>query len=318
MNKLTFEIEAGALTAVENAAIAAHKYVGSGDELAADKAAISAMFDTINAMAIDATILFGEGDEFDSPKLYDGQKLGSGGSAFDIALDALEGTTLAAKAMHDALSVIAIAPKNGLLNAPSLYMEKIAIGKNYPRDIVDLDKSPQENVKNLAQFKGVSTNEIGVCVLDRPRHAKLIADLREVGARVYLIPDGDVAGVIFTNHATSDVDIYMGIGAGPAGVLAAAAQACFGGHFQGRFIIKSEDDKNLARKAGIIDFNTKYYLDDIVKSPVVFAATGITNGTLLRGVHQRNGGFETQSILMNSETNKIQKVKTLRLVDSPK
>lgn len=313
---LTFEIEAGALAAVENAAIASYKYVGSGDEIEADRAAIAAMHNTIDAMAINGHIVFGEGDEFESPKLFDGQKLGAGGKDFDIALDAIEGTTLAAKAMHDALSVLAITPKNGLFHAPNLYMEKIAIGANYPKNIVDLDKSPQENVKALAEFKNVSPSQIGVCVLDRPRHANLIANLREVGARVYLIPDGDVAGVIFTTKSTSDVDMYMGTGGGPAGVLAAAAIKCLGGQFEGRFIIKSESDKQIAIKSGLENLKQKLSVDDLIKGPVIFAASGITNGTLLRGVHMRNGGYETQSMLLNSETRKTQRVKTLRPLDN--
>lgn len=311
-NLLKFEIEAGALSAVENAAIAAHTYVGSGDEILADKSAIAAMYETINAMSVDAQIVFGEGDEFDSPFLYNGQKLGQGSEKYDIALDAIEGTTLAAKGMQNALSVIAISPTGGLFKAPEVYMEKIAIGRNYPKNIVDLDKSPQENIKSLAEFKGVATNRIGVCVLDRPRHAELIANLREIGARIYLIPDGDVAGVIFTNEPTSDVDVYMGIGGGPEGVLAAAAQKCLMGQLQGRFVIKNATEKAKVIEAGLKDFDRKFDIDDLIQGPVIFAACGITNGTILRGVHLRNGGFETHSLLMNSQSQKVRKVSTLR------
>ena len=311
-NQIKFEIEAGALSAVENAAIAAHAYVGSGDEILADKAAIAAMHSIINAMSIDANIVFGEGDEFESPMLYNGEKIGAGGEEYDIALDAIEGTTLAAKGMQNALSVLAIAPKGGLFKAPEIYMEKIAIGRNYPENIIDLDKSPQENIKNIAQFKGVQPNRIGVCILDRPRHAELISNLREVGARIYLIPDGDVAGVMFTNEPTSDVDIYMGIGGGPEGVLAAAAQKCLNGQFHGRFVIKTNEDKARAKAAGFTDFDRKFTTDELIKGPVVFAACGITNGTVLRGVHLRNGGFETNSLLMNSQSKKARKVSTLR------
>lgn len=311
-NQIKFEIEAGALSAVENAAIAAHAYVGSGDEILADKAAIAAMHSVINAMSIDANIVFGEGDEFESPMLYNGEKIGTGGEEYDIALDAIEGTTLAAKGMQNALSVLAIAPKGGLFKAPEIYMEKIAIGRNYPENIIDLDKSPQENIKNIAQFKGVQPNRIGVCILDRPRHAELISNLREVGARIYLIPDGDVAGVMFTNEPTSDVDIYMGIGGGPEGVLAAAAQKCLNGQFHGRFVIKTNEDKARAKAAGFTDFDRKFTTDELIKGPVVFAACGITNGTVLRGVHLRNGGFETNSLLMNSQSKKARKVSTLR------
>ncbi len=310
---MPFEIEQGALSAVEAAAIAAYEFVGFGDEIKADKAAIKAMHDIISCMDIKGKVVFGEGDEFDSKYLYDGEIIGTGDSDYDIALDPLEGTTLAAKALQNALSVIAISPQGGLMRVPDIYMEKIAIGAGYPDGIIDLDKSPAENVKNIADFKNSEPKNIGVCVLDRPRHANLIEQLREIGARVYLIPDGDVAGCIFTTEYSCDIDIYMGVGGAPEGVLAAAALKCLDGQLIGRLNIRNEDDKRLARMAGIENLKAKYAIADLVSKPVVFAACGITDGALLRGVHKRNIGFETNSILMNSQTKRVQKTITLRL-----
>ncbi len=312
---MPFEIEQGALGAVENAAIAAYEFVGHGDEIKADKAAIKAMHDTLSSMEIKGKIIFGEGDEFESPYLYDGEIIGCGNIDYDIALDSLEGITLAAKALQNAMSVIAISPSGGLMRVPDIYMEKIAIGAGYPKGIINLDKSPAENVKSIAEFKGTECNNIGVCVLDRPRHANLIAQLREVGARVYLIADGDVAGCIFTTESTCDIDMYMGIGGAPEGVLAAAALKCLDGQLEGRLHIRSKDDANLAKMVGISDLETIYTIDDLVSQPVVFAACGITDGALMRGVHKRNIGFETNSILLNSQTKRVQKTTTLRLPD---
>lgn len=310
---MPFEIEQGAISAVENAAIAAYEFVGFGDEIKADKAAIKAMHETITSMDIKGKIVFGEGDQFDSQFLYDGEIIGQGDEDYDIALDPLEGTTLAAKALQNALSVIAISPAGGLMHVPDVYMEKIAIGGGYPKGIVCLDNSAAQNVQNLADFKNCEPKNIGVCVLDRPRHAGLISDLREIGVRVYLIPDGDVAGCIFTTEQTCDIDMYMGIGGAPEGVLAAAALKCLDGQLEGRFHLRSDDDKRLIRNAGIEDLKAKFTIDDLVSKPVVFAACGITDGALLRGVHKRNIGYETDSILMNSQTKRVQKTTTLRL-----
>ena len=310
---LPFEIEAGALAAVENAAIAAYKFVGSGDELSADNVAIDAMHDVLSQLEIKGRIAVGEGEEGEAPKLFENEVIGAkNGREFDIALDALEGTTLAAKAMQNALSVIAIAPRGALLHAPNIYMEKIAIGPNFPKGIINLDVSAKENIQKIACYKDVDVSRIGVCVLDRPRHSKLIAELREIGARVYLIPDGDVAGIIFTTEPTSDIDLYMGIGGAPEGVLAASALSCVGGQFEGRLIAKSEDDKRTARHFGIDDLSRKYAIEDIVKGEVIFAACGVTNGTLLRGVRHRYKGIETETLLFDSQSRTARKIVTIR------
>lgn len=311
--ELSFEVEAGAVSAVEAAAIAAFEFVGHGDELSADQAAIGAMHEVLSSLNISGHIVFGEGDEFEQPLLHDDQLIGTGGVEYDIALDALEGTTLAAKAMQNALSVIAIAPKGGLLRVPEVYMEKIAIGPNFPQGLIDLDKSPKENILAVAAHKGVEPNRVGVCVLDRPRHANLIAELREAGAKVYLISDGDVAGVIFTTEPTSDIDLYMGTGGAPEGVLAAAALACVGGQFQGRMVVKSDDDKYKLRRAGIEDFNKKYELKDLVSSQVIFAACCVTDGTLAKGVRHRFSGIETNTIFFSSQDKMSRQVCGLRL-----
>jgi fructose-1,6-bisphosphatase II / sedoheptulose-1,7-bisphosphatase len=311
--QLSFEIEAGAVFAVEEAAIGAFSCVGLGDEMLADQAAISQMHSALSSLRVSGQIVFGEGDEYESAQLFDGEKIGTGGLECDIALDALEGTTLAAKAMQNALSVIAMTPKGGLLRVPDVYMDKIAIGPNFPQGIVDLDNSVKENIEAVAKYKGVAPNRIGVCVLDRPRHADLIAELREIGARVYLIPDGDVAGVIFTTEPSADVDLYMGIGGAPEGVLAAAALACVGGQFQGRMVIKCEADKNKLRHSGIDDFSKKYQLHDLISGEVVFAACGVTDGSFVNGVRHYFNGVETHSLLLRSNPKIRRIVTTMRL-----
>lgn len=311
--QLSFEIEAGAICAVEEAAIGAFAHVGLGDEMQVDRAAIEDMHAILAELAVNGKVVFGEGDEFESTRLFDGEKIGTGGLECDIALDALEGTTLAAKAMQNALSVIAISPKGGLLSVPDIYMDKIAIGPNFPQGIIDLDKSAKENVEAVANFKGVAASRIGVCVLDRPRHAELIASLREIGARVILIPDGDVAGVIFTTERSADVDLYMGIGGAPEGVLAAAALACVGGQFQGRMVVRSESDKAKLRQSGIEDYAKKYELHDLIKNEVVFAACGVTDGSFVKGVRHYYNGIETHTLLLRSEPKIRRLVSTMRL-----
>ncbi|KAF0186193.1 MAG: fructose-1 6-bisphosphatase II [Hyphomonadaceae bacterium] len=311
--QLSFEIEAGAICAVEEAAIGAFAHVGLGDEMQADRAAIAHMHAVLAELAMSGHVVFGEGDEYESALLFDGEKLGQGGLECDIALDALEGTTLAAKAMQNALSVIAISPKGGLLRVPDIYMDKIAIGPNFPQGIIDLDKSTKENIEAVANYKGVAPNRIGVCVLDRPRHADLIAELREIGARVYLIPDGDVAGVIFTTEPSADVDLYMGIGGAPEGVLAAAALACVGGQFQGRMVVKSESDKAKLRQSGIEDYAKKYDLQDLISGEVIFAACGVTDGSFVKGVRHYYNGTETHVLLLRSNPKIRRVVNTMRL-----
>jgi fructose-1,6-bisphosphatase II / sedoheptulose-1,7-bisphosphatase len=308
------EIAAGAIAATELAAIAAFALAGHGDEKAADQVAVDAMRTALNAIKMAGRIVIGEGERDEAPMLYIGEEVGTGeGSAFDIALDPLEGTTLTAKAMSNALAVLAIAPRGGLLHAPDTYMDKIAVGPGYPAGIVDLDKSPSENVRALAAAKGVSPAEIGVCVLDRPRHSGIIEDLRAVGACVHLISDGDVAGVIYTTDPTTGIDLYIGQGGAPEGVLAAAALRCVGGQFQGRLVFRNEEERERARRTGITDFDRKYDLTELVSTDVVFSATGVTNGALVQGVRRTAAGTMTETLVLDSAAGTSRVVRTMRL-----
>jgi fructose-1,6-bisphosphatase II / sedoheptulose-1,7-bisphosphatase len=295
----------------EAAAIAAAKLTGRGDEKAADAAAVEAMRKAFNELEFDGTVVIGEGERDEAPMLYIGEKVGKGnGPKIDIALDPLEGTTICAKAGPNSLAVLAIAEEGCLLNAPDTYMDKLAIGPGYPEGIVSLDKSPSENVKALAAAKGVEPSEIVVLVLDRPRHEKMIAELRSLGCGVHLIPDGDVAGVISVTDPETTVDMYMGQGGAPEGVLAAAALSCVGGQFQGRLVFRTEDEKARAAKWGVTDLDRIYHLTDLVKGDAIFAATGVTDGSLLEGVrHKRGGIMTTESIVMRSSSGTIRRVK---------
>jgi len=297
----------------EAAAIAASKLVGRGDEKAADHAAVEAMREAFNELEFDGTVVIGEGERDEAPMLYIGEKVGCGigtGPKIDIALDPLEGTTITAKAGPNALAVLAIAEEGGLLNAPDVYMEKLAIGPGYEPGLVGLDRTPTENVKALAKAKGVEPNEIIACVLDRPRHEKLIAELRSLGCGIMLIPDGDVAGVIAVTNPETTIDIYMGSGGAPEGVLAAAALKCVGGQFQGRLLFRNDDEKARARKWGVTDLDRIYHLDDLVKGDAIFAATGVTDGSLLEGVKRRAGGcMTTESVVMRASSRTVRWVK---------
>lgn len=295
----------------ERAAVAASFQVGRGDEKDADQAAVDAMRRELNELDIDGTIVIGEGERDEAPMLYIGEKVGTGeGPKVDIALDPLEGTTLTAKAQANALAVIAVAESGTLLNAPDVYMDKIAVGPGYPKGIVDLDNSPADNIKALAKAKGVGVDGVNVCIMDRPRHAALIKAVREAGAAVYLISDGDVAGVIATTDPTTNIDLYLGIGGAPEGVLAAAALRCIGGQMQGRLITDSDDQKARATKMGIKDFNKKFELEEMVSGDVIFCATGVTDGSLLEGVHRLPGGaFTTHSVVMRSATGTVRWIK---------
>jgi len=294
----------------EAAALAASRLMGRGDEKAADQAAVNAMRQTLGAIAIDGTVRIGEGERDEAPMLYIGEKVGSGGPPIDIALDPLEGTTITAKGGPNALAVLAMAQDGGFLNAPDTYMDKIAVGGGLPDEIVDLDEEPKVNLGNLAKAKGVDLSDVVVCILDRPRHAELIAKVREAGARIVLIGDGDVSGVIATSSADSGVDMYWGIGGAPEGVLAAAALRCIGGQFQGRLVFRNEDEKARARRCGITDFDRKYDLHDLAGGDVMFAATGVTDGSMLKGVRRFQNGATTQSMVMRSKTG------TVRVVDA--
>ncbi|MBR0553253.1 class II fructose-bisphosphatase [Stakelama marina] len=297
----------------EAAAIAASSLIGRGNEKAADAAAVEAMREALNSLHMDGTVVIGEGERDEAPMLYIGEKVGiTDGDApsIDIALDPLEGTTITAKAGPNALAVLAIAEKGCLLNAPDVYMEKIAVGPGYSKGVIDLNKSARQNVEAVAKEKGVEPNEIIACVLDRPRHEKLIAELREVGCGIVLIPDGDVAGVIATTDPDTTIDIYMGQGGAPEGVLAAAALRCVGGQFQGRLIFRNEDERQRARKWGIDDLDQIYSLEDLAKGDCIFAATGVTDGSLLEGVKRLRGGvMTTESVVMRASSGTVRWVK---------
>ncbi|WP_221792091.1 class II fructose-bisphosphatase [Aquisediminimonas sediminicola] len=297
----------------EAAAIAASTLVGRGDEKAADHAAVEAMRAALNELEIDGTVVIGEGERDEAPMLYIGEKVGCAqgtGPGIDIALDPLEGTTLTAKAMPNALAVLAIAEKGNLLNAPDVYMDKLAVGPGYPAGVIDLNLSPTENVNRVAAAKGVQPNQIIVCVLDRPRHEKLIAELRAIGCGIMLIPDGDVAGVIAVTNPDTTIDIYMGSGGAPEGVLAAAALRCVGGQFQGRLLFRNDDEKDRAYKWGVTDLNRVYQLEELASGDVIFAATGVTDGSLLAGVKRRKDGImTTESVVMRASSGTIRWVK---------
>jgi len=296
----------------EAAAISAAKLVGRGDEKAADAAAVEAMREALNELYMDGTVVIGEGERDEAPMLYIGEKVGSAigtGPKIDIALDPLEGTTITAKAGPNALAVLAIGEQGCLLNAPDVYMDKIAVGPGYPKDIIDLDKTPTENVKALAKAKGVKPKEIIACVLDRPRHEALIKELRKIGCGVMLIPDGDVAGVIATTDPTTNIDIYMGQGGAPEGVLAAAALRCVGGQFKGRLVFRNDDERARAAKWGVTDLDKQYDLKELAKGDCIFAATGVTDGSLLGGVKRVGGKLTTESVVMRASSGTVRWVK---------
>src|SRR6201996_3194024 len=302
-----------AVRVTEAAAIASWNLVGRGDEKEADRAAVEAMRDTLNGLAIDGRIVIGEGERDEAPMLFIGEKLGKGtGPKIDIAVDPLEGTTLTAKAMANALAVMAWAPEGTLLNAPDTYMDKIAVGPGLPAGIIDLDKSPADNIKAIAKAKGVPTSEVTVCVLDRPRHAEIIASLRSVGARVALISDGDVAGVINTTDPTTGIDLYIGQGGAPEGVLACAALKCVGGQFQGRLVFRNSDERTRAAKWGITDLDRKYDLHEIVRGEAIFCATGVTKGALLDGVKIVGRQVRTHTLVMHSASHTVREVRLQR------
>jgi fructose-1,6-bisphosphatase II / sedoheptulose-1,7-bisphosphatase len=289
----------------EAAALASSRLMGRGDEKAADQAAVDAMRRSLNGLAIDGVVVIGEGERDEAPMLYIGEKVGAGGPRVDIALDPLEGTTITAKGGNNALSVVAMAEEGGFLNAPDVYMDKIAVGGGLPDGVVDLDAKPEENLKNLAKARKVEVPDIVACILDRPRHAELIARVRAAGARIMLISDGDVSGVISTARVGSGVDIYMGTGGAPEGVLAAAALRCIGGQMQGRLIFRNDDERGRGLRWGISDLNRKYDMMDMAKGDVMFAATGVTDGTMLRGVRRFQDGGTTHSMVMRSKTGTV-------------
>jgi fructose-1,6-bisphosphatase II / sedoheptulose-1,7-bisphosphatase len=301
----------------EAAAMAAARLVGRGDEAAADEAAVKAMRAAFDLVQLDGTVVIGEGERDNAPMLFIGEKLGAAqgqGPIVDIAVDPLEGTTITAKAGSNALAVLAIAGKGDLLNAPDIYMEKIAVGPGYPDGVVSLLKTPEENVAAVAAVKGVAPAQLMVSVLDRPRHAELIGKLRAIGCGIQLLPDGDIAGVIATSDPDTTIDLYMGSGGAPEGVLAAAALRCVGGQFEGRLMFRNDAERRRAHDCGITDFERIYRLEDLARGDCIFAATGVTDGSLLAGVKhtQRKDGGElqtTHSVVMRASTGTVRWIK---------
>lgn len=300
-------LEAARVT--EAAALACSRHIGRGDERAADQAAVDAMRRALGALPIDGTVVIGEGERDEAPMLYIGEKVGRGGPRVDIALDPLEGTTICATGGANALAVIAIAEEGGLLNAPDVYMDKIAVGGGLPAGVVDLDAEPADNLARLAAARGVGVSDIVACILNRPRHEMLIARTRAAGARIKLIQDGDIAGVIATSSPGAGVDIYLGSGGAPEGVLAAAALRCIGGQMMGRLIFRNDDERGRARKLGIDDLDRKYALEELASGDVIFAATGVTDGAMLRGVRRSADRAETESLIMRSTTGTVRTIR---------
>ncbi|MBR44984.1 MAG: fructose-bisphosphatase class II [Rhodospirillaceae bacterium] len=300
-----------AVRVTESAARAASRLTGLGDEVAADQAAVDAMRRALNALDIDGTVVIGEGERDEAPMLFIGEKVGTGdGPKVDVALDPLEGTTICATGAPNSLAVLAMAEEGGFLNAPDTYMDKIAIGDGLPDDLINIDDEPAVNLARLAKAKKCDVTDLVVLVLDRPRHSELIAKLRETKARIQLIRDGDVAGVIATTRLNRSVDIYIGTGGAPEGVLAAAALRCIGGQMMGRLVFRNDDEKKRARAMGISDLNRKYTLHELAGGDVMFAATGVTDGAMLKGVHRFPGGAHTHSVVMRSGTG------TLRMIEA--
>jgi fructose-1,6-bisphosphatase II / sedoheptulose-1,7-bisphosphatase len=299
-----------AVRVTEAGAIAAARWVGRGDEKQADAAAVDAMRTALNRLHIDGTVVIGEGERDEAPMLYIGEKVGAGGAKIDIALDPLEGTTLTAKANANAMAVLALAPDGDFLNAPDTYMEKIAIGGGHREGLIDITATPQENLNRLAEEKGVDVSALTVCILDRPRHESLIAAVRDAGARIFLIADGDIFGVMATSDPDSGIDMYLGSGGAPEGVLAAAALQSIGGQMQGQLLFRNDDEIGRARKLGIEDLDRVYGLDDLASGDVIFCATGVTDGAMLQGVRRSPGVLETHSIVMRSITGTVREVIT--------
>ncbi len=302
-------IVAEAVKVAEKAAIACYDWIGKGDEKLADQAAVNAMRDELNKMNIAGTIVIGEGERDEAPMLYIGEKVGQGTLEIDIALDPLEGTTICATANPNSLAVIAFANKGNFLHAPDVYMDKIAVGGGLPLGVIDLDNSPQNNLKNLAQAKKCNISDLQVMILKRDRHSEIIAKCREAGARVKLISDGDVAAVISTADCATGIDLYMGIGGAPEGVLAAAALRTVGGQMMGRLLFKGEDKQaERAKKMGITDLNKKYTGEEMAKGDVLFIASGVTNGEMLDGVKKHPNKTIVHSLIMDSAEKSVKKI----------
>ncbi len=300
----------GLARVAEQAALASASLVGRGDEKAADQAAVNAMREQLNLLDIAGVVVIGEGERDEAPMLFIGEEVGTGnGPGVDIALDPLEGTTLTAKDMPNALTVIAMGPRGSMLHAPDTYMDKLAIGPGFEDGVVSLDMSPKERVEALAKAKGCAPSDITVCILERPRHEAMIAEVRETGAAIRLITDGDVAGVMHCAESEiTGIDMYMGSGGAPEGVLAAAALKCMGGQIFGRLLFRNDDERGRATKAGITDFDRVYTRDEMVTADVIFAATGVTGGSLLPPIKRQPGWVETTTLLMRSKTGSVRRM----------
>lgn len=295
----------------ERAAMAVHGLVGRGEKEAADQKAVDSMRSALNTLPMAGRVVIGEGERDEAPMLYIGEEVGTGqGPSLDIALDPLEGTNLTAKAMPGALAVIAFAERGNLLHAPDVYMSKIAVGGGLPDGVIDLDADPADNIRALAEAKGVTTRDITACILERPRHDEILAKVRSTGAAVRLIPDGDVAGVMHTADPASDIDIYLGVGGAPEGVLAAAALACVGGRMQTRLVFRNDAERSRAHAVGINDLDRKYTLTDMARGRVVFCATGVTDGAMLDGVRRDPRGFDCHTLLLRSELGRVQRIRS--------
>ena len=295
-----------AVRVTEAAAIAAAEVMGRGDEKLADQAAVDAMRTALNRLQMAGTVVIGEGERDEAPMLFIGEEVGTGdGPKIDIALDPLEGTTITAKGMPNGLAVLALSDAGGLLNAPDVYMDKIAAGPDVPTDAIDLDNTVAENINNVAEAVGKDPNDVVACILDRPRHAEMISAVREAGARIVLIGDGDVAGVMATAIPETNIDIYMGTGGAPEGVLAAAALRCIGGNIQGRLLFRNDDERGRAAKVGVEDLNRKYAITDLAEGDVIFAATGVTDGNMLQGVRRTASMIFTESVAMRARTGTV-------------
>ena len=301
-----------AVRVTEAAALSASSWIGLGNEKKADQAAVEAMRNSLNSLDINGEVVIGEGERDKAPMLFIGEKVGNGnGPEVDIALDPLEGTTICATGGNNALTVIAFSSKGGFLNAPDVYMDKIAVGGNLPKDLIDIDDSPKINLKNLAKAKSIDINDLVVCILNRPRHEEIIAKCREAGSRIMLISDGDVSGIIATANEESGVDMYLGIGGAPEGVLAAAALRCIGGQMQARLKFNNQDEIERANKLGIKDLNKRYSLLDLASGDSMFAATGVTDGSMLKGVRIKGSKAYTESIVMRSVSGTVRTIKAI-------
>ncbi|MEC9347688.1 MAG: class II fructose-bisphosphatase [Pseudomonadota bacterium] len=304
-----------AVRVTEAGAIAACEWIGMGNEKAADQAAVDAMRRALNGLYIRGTVVIGEGERDEAPMLYIGEEVGVGeGPEVDIALDPLEGTTITAKAAPGSLSVMALSEKGKLLNAPDVYMDKIAVGGGLPEGVVDLDRTVTENLTSLAEAKRCAISDLTVCILDRPRHQDIIREARAAGARIQLIPDGDIAGVIATTDPETGVDLYVGTGGAPEGVLAAAALRCVGGQMQGRLVFRNADEKDRAHRIGITDLARKYAMEELAAGDVIFTATGVTTGGMLRGVRRTGGVIITDSVVMRSRTGTVRRIEGRRRI----